>query len=134
MAIVIDASVFCAYANAKDIHHHNSKKIFSDILSKKYGEAILTDYLFDEIVSVIFRKTNKKTATEIGNVILNSEVFLVQIDAVVFEKAWKIFPKENSFSFTDCTTIAFNDTFGITHVATFDKEFSKLKNITVINE
>ena len=133
MAILIDASVFCAYANFRDIHHKNSIKIMQEIESQKYGRSVTTDYIFDETVNVIARKHNKKSAIEIGEHILNSEIFFAKVDESVFKKAWKLFQDEKGFSFTDCTIIAFMETFGIYEIATFDKEFKKLKNIRVID-
>lgn len=133
MAILIDASVFCAYANFRDVHHKNSIKLMRDIVSQKYGRSVTTDYIFDETVNVVARKHNKKSAIETGEHILNSEIFFAKVDESVFKKAWRLFQDENNFSFTDCTTIAFMGIFGIDKITTFDKEFKKLNNIKVID-
>ena len=132
MAVLIDASVFCACANSRDVHHKNSIRLMQEIESQKYGRSITTDYIFDETVNVVARKHNKKSAIETGERILNSEIFFAKIDESVFKKAWKLFQDENNFSFTDCTIIEFMEVFGIDKIATFDKEFKKLKNIKVI--
>ena len=133
MAVLIDANVFCAYANFRDVHHNNSIKIIKDITSRKYGRSITTDYIFDEAVNIVARKHNKKNAIEVGEYILNSEIFFAKVDEHVFIKAWKLFQDGQNFSFTDCTIVAFMETFGIDKIATFDKEFKKLKNIKVID-
>ncbi len=134
MAILIDASVFCAYSNTKDVHHWHSKKIITEIVSDKYGSPISTDYIFDETVTVVKRKCDKKFANEIGMFILDSEILVARIDQQVFQRAWKIFQEQNELSFTDCTSIAFMQAFGIKDIATFDKEFDKIKGLNVIKD
>lgn len=133
MAVFVDASVFCAYANLDDIHHKKAKNIIEKIAAGKYGKAVTTDYIFDETVTVVLRKTNKKNALEVGNVILNSELLIAQIDSLLFQKAWRIFQKKDDFSFTDCTILAFMKVFGIRKIATFDKAFKKIKEIEVVD-
>lgn len=132
MTIFVDASVFCAYANLDDVHHQKAKKIMNNIVSGKYGHGITTDYIFDETVTVVLRRIDKKNAAEVGNLILHSEINLVGIDPMAFQRAWELFQKTENLSFTDCTSIAFMRMFGIQNIATFDKEFSKIRDIQVV--
>ena len=132
MAILVDASVFCAYANARDVHHKNAKNLIEDIVSRKYGSGLTTDYIFDETVSVVLRKSSKNNAVNIGKLLLSSEIFLARIDELLFQKAWSLFQAANNLSFTDCTSVAFMQTFGIKKIATFDKGFTSLKNVEVL--
>jgi len=131
MAIFIDSSVFCAYANSRDVHHKNARKIISDIMAGKHENGITTDYIFDETVTVTKRKANSKTAVEIGKFLLDSEIFIAKIDSMVFQKSWQLF-QVNDLSFTDCSNIAFMDLFGILKIATFDKGFKNIKSVQVI--
>ncbi len=133
MAIIIDASVLCAYENIDDIHHKKAVKIIQDIVSDKYGQALVTDYIFDETITVAMRRSDKKNSIELGNFILNSEILLVNIDKAVFEGAWDIFTKTQNLSFTDCSIIAFMKTFDISNLATFDKAFRQISDIIVID-
>ncbi|MBI2652768.1 type II toxin-antitoxin system VapC family toxin [Candidatus Woesearchaeota archaeon] len=133
MAIFIDSSIFCAYANIDDVHNKKAVKIISEIVSNNHGKVITTDYVFDETVTVALRRTDKKKAAELGNFILNSEILIAKVDSIVFQHAWELFQKNHNFSFTDSTIIAFMQLFGINKIATFDKEFLKLKNIQVID-
>ena len=131
MAIFIDSSVFCAYANVRDVHHKNAKKIIEDIISGKHENGITTDYIFDETVTVIRRKSNSRTAIEIGKFLLDSEIFIAKIDSLVFQKSWELF-QTNELSFTDCSNIVFMDLFDISKIATFDKGFKNIKGVQVI--
>ena len=131
MAIFIDSSVFCAYANVRDVHHKNAQKIVSDVVSGKHENGITTDYIFDETVTVTKRKANSKTAVEIGKFLLDSEIFIAKVDSIVFQISWELF-QANDLSFTDCSNIAFMNLFDISKIATFDKGFKNIKNIQVI--
>ncbi len=133
MAILIDASVFCAYANSRDVHHESAKKVMGEVVSGKYGSGITTDYVFDETVSVIQRRLDKKSAVEVGKSILNSEIFLASIGTPVFEKAWEVFEAADGLSFTDCTSVAFIRLFNVGKIATFDKGFRGVKGIQVVD-
>ncbi|MBI1935895.1 type II toxin-antitoxin system VapC family toxin [Candidatus Woesearchaeota archaeon] len=131
---MIDASVFCAYSNTRDVHHNNAVKVISDMLSDKYGSPITTDYIFDETVTVVKRKCNRHFANEIGNFLLNSEFLVARIDDFIFQKAWEICQEEDGLSFTDCASIAFMRAFGIRYIATFDKGFKNRNEIEVIGK
>jgi len=133
MVIIIDASVFVAYANRDDIHNKKATKIINSCLSGKYGRVLTTDYIFDEAVSVTLRKSNKKNAKEFGNYVLNSEIYVARIDSLVFQEAWDLFEKLERLSFTDCTIVAFMKTFNIKSLATFDKEFKNIEGIDVVD-
>ncbi len=133
MAILMDASVFCAYANLKDVHHSHSKQIIEDVVSGKYGDAVITDYIFDEIVTVVARKVHKEKAIQIGKFLLSSEVILTRVNTLVFEKAWEVFNGTANLSFTDCTCVAFMQLFEVKKIATFDKEFGKIGGVEIVD-
>lgn len=133
MVIIIDASVFVAYANKDDIHNKKAIKIINSCLSGNYGRVLTTDYIFDETVSVILRKSNKKNAKEFGNYLLNSEIYIARVDSLVFKEAWNLFDKFEKLSFTDCTIVAFIKTFNIKSLATFDKEFKNISGIELVD-
>ena len=134
MAIFLDASLFCAYKNKDDIHHEDSIKIVESIQNRHHGEPVTTDYIFDEVVSVLLRKAGKTVAIDVGDLILNSGILMFCVDKMVFEAALKIFQSAEGLSFTDCTNVAFMQLFGIEKIATFDKGFLGVKGIVVIGK
>src|SRR3989338_4494526 len=107
MVLFIDSSVFVAYANSSDVHHESAVKIMEKLQEGSLGEAVTSDYIFDEVVSVMMRKISKKESILFGQHILNSEILLLPIDSVLFEEAWKLFQKEDLLSFTDSSSVAF---------------------------
>ena len=132
MTILIDASLLYAYSNTNDVHHTKAKEILKNILSDKYGGYLITDYIFDEVVTVAQRKAGKKTAVQLGNFILNSEIFIAEIDKNIFENSWRLFQETEDLSFTDCTNIEFMKIFGIENIATFDTDFEGIEGIKVV--
>jgi predicted nucleic acid-binding protein len=132
MIILLDASLFCSYFNVDDVFNNKSIRLIKDILSGMYGKPVITDYIFDEVISVIMRKCGKERALIAGNYLLNSSFMLIHIDKSVFDQAWEIFNETQDFSFTDCTILAFLRLNGITKLATFDKAFEKISDIEII--
>jgi predicted nucleic acid-binding protein len=133
MTVMIDANVFCAYANSSDVHHNKAIKIINSFLSEGKEELITLDYVFDEVVAVALRRSGKITAVKLGNSILNSKIILMEVDDFVFRMAWKSFQNTNNLSFTDSVIVSFMEIFGISKIVTFDKHFKKLKGIKVID-
>lgn len=133
MAIFIDASVLVAYANLDDIHKDKARNIIEQCLKGKYGPLIITDYIFDEVLGVLLRKTDRETTKNFGNFLLTSELSLIHIDKHVFYSAWEVFKKREQLSFTDCTIIAFMQLHGINTLATFDKYFKNIQGLTIID-
>jgi hypothetical protein len=134
MVILLDSSLIIAYSNEVDENHGKAKKVIGDVVRGKYGPPVITDYVFDEVVTVMLLRTKSLAhATKLGETLLGA-TRLVRIDDDLFEKAWAIFKQQrkNRFSFTDCTTIAVCKANGISNVATFHEDFSKLDVLKAI--
>ena len=134
MVIVLDTSVLCAYANKSDVHHGKAVELMRKIISQNEERVIITDHIFDELISVTKRKSDKSTAVETGRALLRSEIHLVYTDELIFGEAWNLFEQKNTFSFTDCTIIAFMRIFGITKIASFDSEFKTIAGLDVLRD
>ncbi|MFH0836952.1 MAG: PIN domain-containing protein [Candidatus Aenigmatarchaeota archaeon] len=135
IAILLDTSFILAYFAENDVHHTKAVAIMDDIISKKYGTPVISDYIFDEMITISLRKLDISRAKEIGESLLNSELIIMRIDNMMFKKAWSFFRDENvlSLSFTDCTNLSLMNIFNIHNIATFDKAFNKVKDIYVVS-
>jgi len=131
MSVFIDTNVFVAYCNIRDINHKRAVKLMKKIEDGMFGEAYISDYVFDEIVTVAMLRTSLEKAMEIGEFLLNSDIEMLKVNDDVFNEAWEIF-KEAKMSFTDCTIAATVKLFGIEHLASFDKGFRKFEWVRVI--
>jgi predicted nucleic acid-binding protein len=128
--IVLDTSFIVSYFNTRDQNHLKAVK-----LMKKIHEPLcMTDYIFGEVVTVsLIRLKSLDRASKIGDVLLKS-LKIINVEKTSFDNAWNLFckQKETVLSFTDCTTISVMLENDIEKVATFDGDFSKISEITVI--
>ena len=129
--IVLDTSFIVSYFNTRDQNHLKAVK-----LMKKIHEPLcMTDYIFGEVVTVsLIRLKSLDRASKIGNVLLKS-LKIINVEKKSFDNAWDIFcrQKRTVLSFTDCTTISVMLENDIEKIATFDGDFGKISEITVID-
>ena len=130
--IFVDASFFLAYYNINDVHHEKAKTHWTDIEAGKYGQHFTSDYILNEVVGVTLRKLGKKPAIMIGRQLLES-VIILNIDDHLLLEAWRIFENTQfNFNLVGCTNLVTMKILNADNIATFDKEFSEIKNIYVI--
>ena len=126
LVIFLDASYLLALYKESDIHHKRARILAEKIDANEYGQALTSDDVFDEVVSVALRKLGKEKARTFGKQILDS-ILIVHGDKHLFDSAFKIFnTSEYNFSFTDCMSQAIMDLAEIKYIATFDKMFEKI--------
>lgn len=134
--IVLDTSLVVAYFNNRDDNHTRAEKIIEDIIKGRYGRtAYITDYIFDEVATVSFiRLKNLDQVVKIGKTLLNATK-IIEINKDCFDNAWDIFctQKNTHLSFTDCATISAMQQNSIENLATFDKDFTKINEIRVVD-
>ncbi len=130
--IFIDANIFLAYDNQLDVHHTRAVKLWEEIESGKYEEGFISDYVFNEVVGVTFRKFDKERARMLGKNILKSMV-LLNIDEHMLTEAWTIFRKTQlGLNLVDCTNLVALKAVSTIYIATFDEEFKNVSGIVVI--
>ena len=123
--VFVDTSAFLAIENKRDTHHAEAIDFRSNLL--KQGHRLATsDYVLDESLTIIRKRTGHVVAVAFGEDLqASSLVQIVQIDPELFQDAWRIFKKfkEQEFSFTDCTSFAVMKALRIDRVFTFDSDF-----------
>lgn len=132
--ILLDSSLIVSYAIKTDYNHAKADKVMQGVLANAYGRPVLSDFIFDECVTVIFAKSkNLVLATKVGEN-LRGSVEILEVNRAVFEDSWSLFKnqKDTKLSFTDCTSVSMMEKRDIRNIATFDKEFMKIKGVTVI--
>ncbi|MEW5761263.1 MAG: PIN domain-containing protein [Candidatus Thermoplasmatota archaeon] len=132
--IFLDSNVIIAYKNKDDINHKKAYAIFSKIVDGKYGQAVISEFIFSEVVTVLFLRKGLKTAAEVGKILKYAHEVTMIRASEIFDKAWEIFieQKGTKFSFVDASTIACLRDRAIKHIATFDLDFEKIENIDVV--
>ena len=124
--ILIDTNVLIAFYNSDDSLNKRAVELMRRIDAGEFGTAFVSDYVFDESMNVCSARTNRKAAVELG-VVLQESFHIMRVTESVFRAAWWLFKGTKNLSFTDCTNIALVKELGVEYLATFDKEFKKVK-------
>ncbi len=122
--IFFDTSAIYAYINAKDPDH---KKTEGFIETFK-GRFIITNYVFDEAVTLVLCRLGHEKAVLVGNILLNSpqieKVWVTQIDE---KESWRLFSSraDKEYSFTDCVSFLVMKRLSIKKYLAFDDHFKQ---------
>ncbi len=133
--ILLDTSLIIAYSNKADMQHKRAVHVFDDIDSGMYGTPAITDYIFDEVVTVMLARTkNFKTVVQTGEKLLASTLFF-KLDSEIFGLSWDIFKAQEKMrlSFTDCSILATCRVNRINTIATFDKALNEESKLEVVD-
>lgn len=124
MRVFLDTSAFCAITIPKDQHNSKAKVIYKQIQKDK---AIIytSDYVLDEVYTLLKTRSNHATSVKFMNQIDKSHIIILRIAEDIEESAKTIFRKftEKRLSFTDCTSFVLINQFGIDAVFAFDEHF-----------
>lgn len=128
MKYFIDTSFWCALYNSNDENYQNAKKLW-DIFTTLPVQFFTSEYVFDETITLVKRRMNHRSAVELGEGILQSEVVhLWRVTEYIFEESWRLFERhtDKDFSFTDCTSFALMQFYGLNQALAFDRHFPQM--------
>ena len=133
--VMVGSGFILAIRNADDVNHIKAKELMIDCLSGKFGQIIVSNFVFDETVTLTLVRThNKGLVKDIGDFIFESpRIKLIHLSETEFLATWDFFFKyfNKGLSFTDCSLLVMAKLFDDNvYIATFDKHFKGL--ITVI--
>ncbi len=132
--IVLDSSFLIAYHNRNDVHHEPAAAVMKDLLAGRWGQALLIEYVFLEVVTVLLVRRGHQVASRVGALLLEvpeidfvpcSDFFLESLD--VFRAH-----RDGRLSFADAAVVAVARRLDAPHVATFDRDFDGLDGISVV--
>jgi len=99
------------------------------MLRGEHGEIYTSDYVMDEAVTLMLRRTKRiELAINVGEYVLRSpRIRKLRVSEDVFNAAWEKFKSlRKPMSFTDCTSLALVEKGGIGRIASFDSGFDGL--------
>ena len=132
MSLLIDTSAIVSARNADDKNHNKALDIMTRAVKGKFGKLYISDYIFDEAVTIAYIRTgNKNFANDIGIFARTKPIIFRFIEPIDFERAWELYLQfqDKNFSFTDCTNIALMKRHGIDTLFTYDSEFNGIVSI-----
>lgn len=130
MTVVIDTSVLVALAHVRDSKHTESKALMQRILSGHYGLPVTSDYVLDEGLTLLQRRSgNPKAAADFASFFLGDEKDPAPIDMRFMDKEGIQQALElhldryaRRLSFTDCVLATMAQRLGAP-IASFDSGF-----------
>ncbi|MFH0725808.1 MAG: PIN domain-containing protein [Pseudomonadota bacterium] len=124
MKVFIDTSAFCALAIPHDKHNDAAKSHYTQIHKRK---ALLytSDYVLDETYTLLKMRGSHETAVKFMTQLETIAIILLSVTDDITEAAKAIFRKfeDRKLSYTDCTSFALINHFGINAVFAFDDHF-----------
>ncbi len=129
--IFVDTSAWYAIIDKSDQDHEAA--IFK--IQSLDRPLITSNYIFDEILTLLKAKLGSSIAIDFGERIWNQEVCtLVRITKEDEERAWNLFCQysDKGFSFTDCTSFILMERLGIDTVFAFDDHFAQYGKFVII--
>lgn len=96
---------------------------------------ITTDYVVDELLTLLKVRGEYQRAVEIGPQLLRGEVCgLEWVQPVDVERAWQVFSsyRDKGWSFTDCVSRVVMDRLGIDTAFAFDDHFRQFGTVSVV--
>ena len=128
-SIFIDSWGWLALGHRRDSHHLEVKELYQE-LGNQQVKVYTSDYVLDEVITLLFRRENFSEATRFIDGLLsatNLNYLLVErIYSNRFDKAWilrKRFQDKPLISFTDLTSMVVMQELGISRILTDDDHF-----------
>jgi predicted nucleic acid-binding protein len=132
--LILDSSFLIAYHNKNDVHHPAASRIMEDLLSGKFDGALLLEYVFLEVVTVLLARRGLGVATSVATTLLQAREVEFVPCSDLFADTLETFrtQKKTTLSFTDAAIITLAKLRKESYVATFDRDFRRVEGISVV--
>lgn len=124
--VFVDTGAWYALADNRDPDHADAVSF----LKQNTLPLATTNFVLDETVTLLRVRLGWKAACDFGEKIWKSNLLsLIRVKEEDEQNAWEIFVKykDQDFSYTDCTSFAVMNRFGIDTAFVFDRHFQAMK-------
>jgi predicted nucleic acid-binding protein len=120
----VDTSAFCAITIPGDRHNDRAKSLYKR-LDEHRAIVYTSNYVMDEIYTLLKTRGSHRTAVKFMDQVKDSNIVILWITDEVEQDAQDIFRRfdDKKLSFTDCTSFALINRYGIETVFAFDDHF-----------
>lgn len=103
-------------------------------LAGEWGEALLPEYVFLEVTTVLAARRNLDRAVAVGRTLLAAREVRFVPCSDLFLDAFDIFQGQSAtdLSFADAAIVAIARKHDVQHIATFDTDFGDVPGLTVV--
>ena len=131
MTVLVDTGVLYADHDRDATRHEAASDALEAVYDGEFGHPYISDYIYDEAVTLTRRRTNSvDAATRLGERLRGVGEYptvyaLEHVTIPVFQAAVTTFERydDQSLSFTDATIIALLDRLDFDRVMSFDDDF-----------
>jgi predicted nucleic acid-binding protein len=131
MTILVDTGVLYADHDTDATRHDVASDALDAVYDGAFGQPYVSDYVFDEAVTLTRKRTGSFTAAKLlSDRLRGREQFprmyeLLHVSAATFADAVAVFERyeDQSLSFTDASSVALMDRHGIDRILSFDDDF-----------
>jgi predicted nucleic acid-binding protein len=128
--VFLDTSFLFAYHNEKSSNNKKAVDFIRDFAVNKYNwTLVISDYIFDELLTLMISRVGKTKAIEVckklTNEIESGIIRLIKVDDITFKEAIELFINhhDKEWSFTDCTSHILIRNNHIVKAVAFDRHF-----------
>ena len=132
--LILDSSFLIAFHNKNDVHHAAASRVMEDLLERENEQALLLEYVFLEVVTVLLARRDLAVATVVARVLLEAREVEFVPCSEFFQEILETFrtQKETALSFTDAAIVTVARRQKGSEIVTFDRDFRRVKGISVI--
>jgi predicted nucleic acid-binding protein len=132
--LILDSSFLIAFHNKQDAHHFAAAGVMEELLEGRFGQALLLEYVFLEVVTVLLARRGLAVATSVAHALLNAREVEFVPCSDLFDDVFESFSsqKKTTLSFTDAAIVTVAKRQSEVHIATFDKDFRSIEGISVV--
>lgn len=134
MTVLIDTGVFYADHDTDASRHEDASDALETVYDGEFGAAYVTDYVYDETVTLTLKRTGSFSAAKrVGRRLRGDDPYppvyeMLRVSHAGFTDSVEVFERydDQGLSFTDATTVALCDRRDIEAVLSFDDDFDGL--------
>jgi predicted nucleic acid-binding protein len=132
--IILDSSFLIAFYNRRDVHHGRAVATMERLLSGDWGPALLPEYVFLEVATVLAAKVGLGESVAVGKVLLDAADLEFVACSEYFNETFEVFrdQQDTTLSFVDASIVAIQRRLGAPFVATFNREFGRVAELSVV--
>src|SRR5215207_4870735 len=128
MRVLADSSAWLAVYDRRDPNNEAVVRLLTE-WARQRATVFVTDYIFDEALTLILSRIGHTQAANFGRWLLGSQIIhLVRLDLSQWQAAWQLFQQydDKEFSFTDCTSFVVMREHHLVDAFTFDRHFEQM--------
>jgi predicted nucleic acid-binding protein len=132
--IVLDSSFLVAYHNRRDVHHDAAAATMERLVAGEWGTALLLEYVFLEVVTVLVARRGRDVAVRVATVLLEAREVELVPSSDMFLDVVETFRAQSHgrLSFTDAAIVTVARRRDARFVATFDRDFRQVEALAVV--